>query len=146
MSEILLVIYSVANIKDALSIMSLNQSKNLSLYLVIYVRVSVWKARLLKINKQCGTKWTKLRKWKGNNKLIFGEIRQCHRNGAYESKSSIRIGQKEGKRCKCAAQLNIARYHGNVSGHSESNVVEFKLLKDCTKHAPGNKRIEHVNY
>ncbi|KAG2215505.1 hypothetical protein INT46_006765 [Mucor plumbeus] len=140
MSETSPVIYSVANIKDALSIIPSNQSNKLPLDVVIYVRASVWEACLLKINEYCGTKWTKLRKWKSNDKVIFGETRQCHRSGAYESKRSVRIGQKDSKRCGCVAQLSIARYHENVAGHLGSDVVEFKLLKDHTNHVPGDSK------
>lgn len=79
-----------------------------------------------------------MRKWKSNGKVIFGETKQCHRNGAYKSKRSIRIGQKDTKRCGCAAQLSIASYHKNVSGHLGLDVVKFKLLKDHTNHVPGD--------
>ncbi|KAG2196263.1 hypothetical protein INT46_007347 [Mucor plumbeus] len=140
MSETSPVIYSVANIKDALSVMPSNQSNKLPLDVVIYVRASVWEACLLKINEHCGTKWTKLRKWKSNDKVIFGETRQCHRSESYKSKRSVRIGQKDSKRCGCVAQLSIARYHENVAGHLGSDVVEFKLLKDYTNHVSGDSK------
>ncbi|KAI8647806.1 hypothetical protein BD408DRAFT_333355, partial [Parasitella parasitica] len=138
MSETPPIVYSVANIKNALSIMPSNQSRKLPLDVVIYVKASVWEACLLKINEYCGTKWTKLRKWKSSDKVVFGETRQCHRSGAYESKRSVRIGQKDSKRCGCAAQLSIASYHANVPSHLGSDVVEFKLLKDHTNHTPGD--------
>ncbi|OAD81554.1 hypothetical protein PHYBLDRAFT_184638 [Phycomyces blakesleeanus NRRL 1555(-)] len=113
---------------------------------IIRVKTSEWKECLTEIGEACTVKWVirNTNKQPTNItaedtkatgiKLCFSQKYSCHCWGTYESKTALRVIQKQTKKNKCPALLCVKGFF------KTSELYEFVVTKDHAEHTPGDMR------
>lgn len=96
------------------------------------VPATSWEACLQEINELCGYKWYLKRQTNGatGGRVIFSKTFYCHRRGPYTPQRTVRLAQKESKKCGCTTTLKV------MASASSPTVCAIKLQSDHVNHVP----------
>ena len=127
-------IYNAQNVRTALVNSTIPGVLAMDVNQCVYVLADDWENCLREISELSGTKWNKKRKTVGvpGGSVRYSETFVCHRAGVYTPQRSVRIAQKDSKKCGCTARIKIT-IRSNRPG-----VCEIVLLSEHTNHVPGD--------